>query len=145
MGWTSTARTLSPPVTAALLMSNKALLPFAQKGVSCHYLANIDGSEFHELVGKLRAETTLFIVSSKTFGTLETLKNAQAARAWYLAQGGSEDQLHRHLACVGHRDGVSKGKDLLQGLALVGHVLGHDIDLNVVSRHKPMLTATILG
>ena len=79
---------------------SEALLPFAQKGVSCHYLANIDGSEFHELVGKLRAETTLFIVSSKTFGTLETLKNAQAARAWYLAQGGSEESLHRHFIAV---------------------------------------------
>ena len=79
---------------------SEALLPFAQKGVSCHYLANIDGSEFHELVGKLRAETTLFIVSSKTFSTLETLKNAQAARAWYLAQGGSEESLHRHFIAV---------------------------------------------
>ncbi|MBX9756021.1 MAG: glucose-6-phosphate isomerase [Pseudomonadaceae bacterium] len=79
---------------------SEALLPFAQKGVSCHYLANIDGSEFFELAGKLRAETTLFIVSSKTFGTLETLKNAQASRAWYLAQGGSEEALHRHFIAV---------------------------------------------
>ena len=79
---------------------SEALLPFAQKGVTCHYLANIDGSEFFELAGKLRAETTLFIVSSKTFGTLETLKNAQASRAWYLAQGGSEEALHRHFIAV---------------------------------------------
>ncbi|MDO9323039.1 MAG: glucose-6-phosphate isomerase, partial [Pseudomonas sp.] len=79
---------------------SEALLPFAQKGVSCHYLANIDGSEFFELAGKLRAETTLFIVSSKTFSTLETLKNAQASRAWYLAQGGSEEALHRHFIAV---------------------------------------------
>ena len=79
---------------------SEALLPFAQKGVTCHYLANIDGSEFFELAGKLRAETTLFIVSSKTFSTLETLKNAQASRAWYLAQGGSEEALHRHFIAV---------------------------------------------
>ena len=79
---------------------SEALLPFAQRGVRCHYLANIDGSSFHELVAKLRAETTLFIVSSKTFGTLETLKNAQAARSWYLAQGGSEGELHRHFLAV---------------------------------------------
>ncbi|UVJ45778.1 glucose-6-phosphate isomerase [Pseudomonas sp. LS1212] len=78
----------------------EALLPFAQKGVCCHYLANIDGSEFRELVGRLSAETTLFIVSSKTFSTLETLKNAQAARAWYLARGGSEQELHRHFIAV---------------------------------------------
>src|SRR5690606_5443368 len=79
---------------------SEALLPFAQKGVRCHYLANIDGSEFHALAARLRAETTLFIVSSKSFSTLETLKNAQAARRWYLAQGGSEAELHRHFIAV---------------------------------------------
>ncbi|MBL0845343.1 glucose-6-phosphate isomerase [Pseudomonas mediterranea] len=79
---------------------SEALLSYAQKGVRCHYLANIDGSEFHELTMKLRAETTLFIVSSKSFNTLETLKNAQAARAWYLAQGGSEAELYRHFIAV---------------------------------------------
>jgi glucose-6-phosphate isomerase len=79
---------------------SEALLPFAQRGVRCHYLANIDGSSFHELAAKLRAETTLFIVSSKSFSTLETLKNAQAARSWYLAQGGSEAELYRHFIAV---------------------------------------------
>ncbi len=79
---------------------SEALLSYAQKGVRCHYLANIDGSEFHELTMKLRAETTLFIVSSKTFSTLETLKNATAARGWYLAQGGSEAELYRHFIAV---------------------------------------------
>ena len=79
---------------------SEALLSYAQKGVRCHYLANIDGSEFHELTQKLRAETTLFIVSSKSFNTLETLKNAQAARAWYLAQGGSEAELYLHFIAV---------------------------------------------
>jgi len=79
---------------------SEALLSYAHKGVRCHYLANIDGSEFHELTLKLRAETTLFIVSSKSFNTLETLKNAQAARAWYLAQGGSEAELYRHFIAV---------------------------------------------
>ncbi|WP_369959488.1 glucose-6-phosphate isomerase [Pseudomonas benzenivorans] len=79
---------------------SEALLPFAQRGVRCHYLANIDGSSFHELAARLRAETTLFIISSKTFSTLETLKNAQAARGWYLAQGGTEGELHRHFIAV---------------------------------------------
>ncbi|MDV7214280.1 glucose-6-phosphate isomerase, partial [Azotobacter beijerinckii] len=69
-------------------------------GVRCHYLANIDGSEFRELTARLNAETTLFIISSKTFGTLETLKNAQAARTWYLAKGGTEEKLYRHFIAV---------------------------------------------
>ncbi len=79
---------------------SEALLPFTQHGVRCHYLANIDGSEFRELTARLDPETTLFIVSSKSFNTLETLKNAQAARAWYLAQGGSEAELYRHFIAV---------------------------------------------
>ncbi len=79
---------------------SEALLPFARHGVRCHYLANIDGSEFHELVERLQAETTLFIVSSKSFSTLETLKNAQAARRWFLAQGGREEHLPRHFIGV---------------------------------------------
>mgnify|MGYP002130296384 CR=1 FL=1 len=77
-----------------------ALLPFTQHGVRCHYLANIDGSEFRELTARLDPETTLFIVSSKSFGTLETLKNAQAARTWYLARGGTEEKLYRHFIAV---------------------------------------------
>ena len=79
---------------------SEALLPFAQQGVHCHFLANIDGSEFHELSNSLDAKTTLFIVSSKSFTTLETLKNAHAARKWYLAQGGSEANLDRHFIAV---------------------------------------------
>lgn len=82
------------------MLVSEGLLPFAQEGVTCHYLANIDGSEFNEVVSELDAETTLFIVSSKSFGTLETLKNAQAARRWFLAQGGSEKDLAKHFIAV---------------------------------------------
>ncbi|NKF25230.1 glucose-6-phosphate isomerase [Pseudomonas sp. BGM005] len=78
----------------------EALTPFAQRGVKCHFLSNIDGSEFQELVRKLSAETTLFIVSSKSFTTLEALKNAQAARDWCLAHGCPENQLFSHFAAV---------------------------------------------
>ncbi|WP_183168305.1 glucose-6-phosphate isomerase, partial [Azomonas macrocytogenes] len=53
-----------------------------------------------EVTAQLNAETTLFIISSKTFGTLETLKNAQAARSWYLAKGGTEEKLYRHFIAV---------------------------------------------
>ncbi len=79
---------------------SEALLPFTQHGVRTHYLANIDGSEFREVTAKLNVETTLFIISSKTFGTLETLKNAQAARTWYLGKGGTEEKLYRHFIAV---------------------------------------------
>ena len=79
---------------------SEALRPFTQRGVRCQYLANIDGSEFRELTARIDPETTLFIVSSKSFGTLETLKNTLAARDWYLAMGGPEEELHRHFIAV---------------------------------------------
>ena len=79
---------------------SEALRPFTQRGVRCHYLANIDASEFRELTADLDPQTTLFIVSSKSFGTLETLKNTLAARDWYLAMGAPEQDLHRHFIAV---------------------------------------------
>lgn len=79
---------------------SEALLPYAQQGVRCHFLANIDGSEFHELSQQIQAETTLFVISSKSFSTLETLKNAETARSWYFAQGGCPDKLDRHFIAV---------------------------------------------
>jgi len=86
---------LGPQVVA------EALSPYAPaSAMRCHYLANIDGSEFQQITTALNAETTLFIISSKTFTTLETLKNAQAARAWFLQQGGDEASLHRHFVAV---------------------------------------------
>ncbi|TWH77377.1 glucose-6-phosphate isomerase [Azomonas agilis] len=79
----------------------EALQPLTRaQPIRCHYLANIDGSEFREVVRGLSAETTLFIISSKSFSTLETLKNAQAARAWYLGQGGTEAKLHQHFIAI---------------------------------------------
>lgn len=82
----------------------EALLPLTrqtrQQNIHCHYLANIDGSEFREAVKHLNVETTLFIVSSKSFTTLETLKNTEAARAWYLGRGGCKEKLHQHFIAV---------------------------------------------
>lgn len=78
----------------------EALQPFATDQLTCHFLANIDSSEFYQLVRKLDARRTLFIVSSKSFGTLETLKNARAARQWMLDHGCTENQLSRHFVAV---------------------------------------------
>lgn len=80
---------------------SEGLLPYTQQhGIRCHYLANIDGSEFREITAGLNPETTLFVVSSKSFSTLETLKNAEAARAWYLASGGNMADIGRHFIAV---------------------------------------------
>lgn len=78
----------------------EALQPFAASTLRCHFLANIDSSEFHQISRQLNPERTLFIVSSKSFGTLETLKNALAARQWMLDNGCSEEKLARHFVAV---------------------------------------------
>ncbi len=77
-----------------------ALKPYWNEGYDLKYIANIDGTDFAETVKGLDVETTLFIVASKSFGTLETLKNAQAAREWFLQQGGTPEQVKNHFVAV---------------------------------------------
>jgi glucose-6-phosphate isomerase len=77
-----------------------ALKPYWNDGYQLAYIANVDGTDFAETIKGLDVETTLFIVASKSFSTLETLKNAQAARAWFLAQGGRADQVKHHFVAV---------------------------------------------
>lgn len=78
----------------------EGLRPYWNDSVHCHFLANIDGSELHETLKNCQPESTLFIVTSKSFGTMETLKNAQAAKQWYLSRGGAEQGLNRHFVAV---------------------------------------------
>ncbi len=66
------------------VMVYEALLPYKQQGLSCRFISNIDPTDVAEKTGDLDPETTLFIVASKTFTTLETLTNARLCRAWLL-------------------------------------------------------------
>jgi glucose-6-phosphate isomerase len=77
-----------------------ALKPYWQKGYDLKYIANIDGTDVTSVCKELDPETTLFVVASKSFNTLETLKNAQAAREWFFQQGGKPDQVKHHFVAV---------------------------------------------
>jgi glucose-6-phosphate isomerase len=66
------------------VMAYEALEPYRQEGLSCRFISNIDPTDAGQKLSGLDPETTLFIVSSKTFGTLETLTNARLCRAWLL-------------------------------------------------------------
>src|ERR687893_897033 len=66
------------------VMVYEALQPFVQPGLQCRFVSNIDPTDVAEKTRDLDPETTLFIVASKTFTTLETLTNARLARAWLL-------------------------------------------------------------
>ncbi len=81
-------------------LASEALKPYWSKGINCHYLANIDGSDLTEILQGLNPETTLFIVQSKSFNTQETLKNANECRAWFLHNGGTKEDLSRHFTAV---------------------------------------------
>ncbi len=68
------------------VMAYEALKPYADAGIKARYVSNIDPNDIAEKTKDLDPETTLFVVVSKTFGTLETLTNAREARAWLLEE-----------------------------------------------------------
>ena len=77
-----------------------ALTPYHVKGLEHHYVANIDPNEISEVLRRIDPETTLFIVASKSFGTLETLQNARAARQFMLEQGCAEADIRKHFVAI---------------------------------------------
>jgi glucose-6-phosphate isomerase len=66
------------------VMAYEALAPYRQEGLECRFISNIDPTDCGQKLEGLDPESTLFIVSSKTFGTLETLTNARLCRSWLL-------------------------------------------------------------
>ncbi|HEY0424253.1 MAG TPA: glucose-6-phosphate isomerase, partial [Rhodopila sp.] len=81
-------------------MAYRALRPFSDRSMTFRFVANVDGADFHEATIGLDAAETLFIVSSKTFTTLETMTNAATARAWLVAKLGSDAAVAKHFAAV---------------------------------------------
>ena len=83
------------------VMAYEALKHYSDRAMTFRFVSNVDGTDFAEAVRDLDASETLFIVSSKTFTTLETMTNARAARAWALAGlGGDEKSIARHFVAV---------------------------------------------
>jgi glucose-6-phosphate isomerase len=81
-------------------MAYRALRPFSDRAMTFRFVANVDGADFDEATQDLDAAETLFIVSSKTFTTLETMTNAATARAWLVTKLGSEAAVAKHFAAV---------------------------------------------
>jgi len=86
----------------------QALKPYHHPHLKLHFVSNVDAAHIEETLVSLDPETTLFIISSKTFTTQETLTNARSARTWFLDQAQSEDLISRHFVAVSsHREAVS--------------------------------------
>ncbi len=79
-------------------MAVAALEAFAIEGKRFHFVSNIDGHELAAVLRQVKPHSTLFLVASKTFTTLETMTNARSARAWYEQQGGRD--VARHFAAL---------------------------------------------
>ncbi len=83
------------------MMVAEALRPYWRDGLSAHFVSNVDGTHLVETLKRLRPETTLFVIASKSFTTLETLTNARSARDWLVAAyGGDEAAVARHFVAV---------------------------------------------
>ena len=81
-------------------MACTALNAFAHPRLKMHFVANIDGAEISGVLAAVSPETTLFIVASKTFTTIETLTNARTARARFLASGAAPGDIAKHFVAV---------------------------------------------
>src|SRR6266571_3898641 len=81
-------------------MAYEALKHYSDRDLTVRFVSNVDGSEFVELTRDLDPAETLFIVSSKTFTTLETLTNARSARDWCVRALGSEQAVAKHFVAV---------------------------------------------
>jgi glucose-6-phosphate isomerase len=83
------------------LMAYEALRHYSDRERTLHFLSNVDGTDFVESTRDLDPQETLFIVSSKTFSTIETLTNARTARAWIVdSYGGDDAAVSKHFVAV---------------------------------------------
>lgn len=81
-------------------MATEALKAYHLSNISVHFVSNIDGSHIVETLKKLKAETTLFLIASKTFTTQETITNAQTARTWFLEQAIEPQNIRQHFVAI---------------------------------------------
>jgi glucose-6-phosphate isomerase len=78
----------------------KALTPYGRPELKVHFVSNVDEADLVEVIKNLSRETTLFILASKTFTTLETMTNALSAREWFLAEAQDADAVAKHFVAV---------------------------------------------
>jgi glucose-6-phosphate isomerase len=91
------------------VMAYEALRHYSTRDITFRFVSNVDSTDFTEATRDLNADETLFIISSKTFGTLETLTNATSARDWVVSALGSEDAVAKHFVAVStNADRVAK-------------------------------------
>ncbi|KAG5518831.1 hypothetical protein PMAC_002361 [Pneumocystis sp. 'macacae'] len=81
-------------------MVTEALKPYALRSLQLYYVSNIDGSHISEILRLCDPETTLFLIASKTFTTLETITNAQTAKKWFLKSSKNKEHISKHFVAL---------------------------------------------
>lgn len=81
-------------------MATEALRPYSLQHLHTHFVSNLDENHINDTLENLNPETTLFIIASKTFTTLETRTNAETAREWFLNKFPDESHLEKHFLAV---------------------------------------------
>ncbi len=81
-------------------MVTHALIPYGHPRLNVHYVSNVDGSDISETLKRLKPETTLFLIASKTFTTQETMTNAATARDWLLATAKDDSAVAKHFVAM---------------------------------------------
>lgn len=126
-------------------MVTEALTPY-HSAVTLHFVSNVDPSHLLNTLKKLNPQTTLFVVASKTFTTLETLANATSARQWLQQNAGVETDLSQHFVAVSsdvekaeafgvHRDSIYPMWDWVGGRYSLWSAIGLPIALAVGWKH----------
>ena len=82
------------------VMVTEALKPYQNKNLNVHFVSNVDATHITETLKKMKSPTTLFMIASKTFTTLETMTNANSAKKWFLENGGKEEDIKHHFVAI---------------------------------------------
>jgi glucose-6-phosphate isomerase len=81
-------------------MVTEALKPYQKEGIVSHFVSNVDGSHLYQVLNKIDAEESLFIIASKTFTTQETMTNAESAKSWFLKMAKDEAAVSNHFIAL---------------------------------------------
>lgn len=87
-------------------MATEALRAYRSNNLEVHFVSNVDGSHIFETLKRIKPETTLFLIASKTFITQETMTNAETAREWFLAQARNSKHIAKHFAAMSTNAGA---------------------------------------
>jgi glucose-6-phosphate isomerase len=82
------------------VMVTEALKPYKADGINTWFVSNVDATHLVEVLKKVQADETIFMVASKTFTTQETMTNALSARDWFLENGAEENDIARHFVAI---------------------------------------------